>query len=53
LERVARDARDGSRWEGEAKARAVGARAAAPLGLCFLPAFVLVAIVPIVVASFS
>lgn len=52
LERVARDARDGCRWDGEAKARSVGARAAAPLGLCFLPAFVLVAIVPIVVTSF-
>lgn len=52
LKRAARDARDGARWDGEAKARSVGARAAAPLGLCFLPAFVLVAIVPIVATSF-
>ena len=48
LERVARDARDSARWAAEARARSVGARAAAPLGLCFLPAFVLVGIVPLV-----
>lgn len=48
LDRVARDARDAARWAAEAKARSVGARAAAPLGLCFLPAFVLVGIVPLV-----
>jgi Flp pilus assembly protein TadB len=48
LDRVARDARDTARWAAEAKARSVGAKAAAPLGLCFLPAFVLVGIVPLV-----
>lgn len=48
LARVASDARDRARWEAEARARALGARAAAPLGLCFLPAFVLVAIVPLI-----
>lgn len=53
LERVAADARDTARWEGEARARALGARSAIPLGLCFLPAFVLLAIVPIVVTSFG
>ncbi|HEX5994758.1 MAG TPA: type II secretion system F family protein [Jiangellales bacterium] len=48
LQRVALDARDTARWAAEAKARSVGAKAAAPLGLCFLPAFVLVGIVPLV-----
>lgn len=49
LERVAHDARDTLRWAAEARARSLGARAAAPLGLCFLPAFVLVGVVPLVV----
>ncbi|HSJ60829.1 MAG TPA: type II secretion system F family protein, partial [Jiangellaceae bacterium] len=48
LLRVALDARDSARWVAEARARSVGAKAAAPLGLCFLPAFVLVGIVPLV-----
>jgi Flp pilus assembly protein TadB len=51
LDRVAQDARDTARWSAEARARSLGARAAAPLGLCFLPAFVLVAIVPLVVTA--
>ena len=51
LQRVAEDARDAARWEAEARARALGARAAAPLGLCFLPAFVLVGIVPVVAGA--
>ena len=51
LRRVAEDARDAARWDAEARARALGARAAAPLGLCFLPAFVLVGIVPVVAAA--
>lgn len=49
LERVAQDACDSLRWAAEARARSLGARAAAPLGLCFLPAFVLVGVVPVVV----
>jgi hypothetical protein len=32
----------------ELRARAVGVKAVAPLGVCFLPAFVLLAVVPIV-----
>jgi pilus assembly protein TadC len=32
----------------ERRARAVGVKAVAPLGLCFLPAFVLLAVVPII-----
>ncbi len=51
LERVAEDARGAARWNAEARARAVGAKAAAPLGLCFLPAFVLVGIVPVVAGA--
>ncbi|WP_162605838.1 type II secretion system F family protein [Jiangella aurantiaca] len=51
LERVSVDARDAARWAGEARARSLGARAAAPLGLCFLPAFVLVGVVPIIATS--
>jgi pilus assembly protein TadC len=51
LARVSADARDVARWTGEARARSLGARAAAPLGLCFLPAFVLVGVVPIVATS--
>ncbi|TDD94758.1 type II secretion system F family protein [Jiangella asiatica] len=51
LIRIAADARDAARWNGEARARSLGARAAAPLGLCFLPAFVLIGVVPIVATS--
>jgi Flp pilus assembly protein TadB len=35
------------------RSQRVGVRTAAPLGLCFLPAFFLIGIVPAVVASFS
>jgi Flp pilus assembly protein TadB len=51
LERAAQDGRESARWAAESRARSVGARAAAPLGLCFLPAFVLLGIVPVVVSS--
>lgn len=34
-----------------ARARGIGSRAALPVGLCFLPAFVLVAVVPVVVGG--
>jgi Flp pilus assembly protein TadB len=50
---VAADARDSTRWSAEARARALGARAAAPLGLCFLPAFLLVGVVPVVAGAAS
>ena len=45
---VAEDARRQQRVAAEIAARRVGVYAAAPLGLCFLPAFVLLAIVPII-----
>ncbi|NYG58978.1 Flp pilus assembly protein TadB [Nocardioides daedukensis] len=40
-----------ARADAEDRARTVGVRAALPLGLCLLPAFLLVGIVPVVVAS--
>ncbi|WP_162450427.1 type II secretion system F family protein [Phytoactinopolyspora mesophila] len=51
LQRAAQDAREAARRTAETRARAVGTRAAAPLGLCFLPAFVLLGIVPVVATS--
>lgn len=51
LQRGARDAHDTRRWSAQERASALGAKVAAPLGLCFLPAFVLIGIVPIVATS--
>ena len=48
LHRLAEDLHASSRLEAESRARTVGVRAAAPLGLCLLPAFVLVGVVPLV-----
>ena len=48
LSRLAEDARAGSRAAGAAAARRAGVLAVAPLGLCFLPAFVLLGVVPVV-----
>lgn len=45
---LAADARAQARSRGEQAARRVGVLAVAPLGLCFLPAFVLLGIVPVV-----
>lgn len=50
VERLADDLARAARAETEEQARAVGVKAALPLGLCLLPAFVLVGIVPLVVA---
>ena len=49
LERLAEDGRAAASWRTELAARRVGVRAAGPLGLCFLPAFVLIGVVPIVI----
>ncbi|QXJ26657.1 type II secretion system F family protein [Actinomadura graeca] len=46
LSRLARDQRRIARTTAAARARAAGIRALAPLGLCFLPAFVLLGVVP-------
>ncbi len=48
LESLARDLREGQRLAGEAAARRAGVVMVAPLGLCFLPAFVLIGVVPLV-----
>jgi pilus assembly protein TadC len=47
--RLAADAREASRAAAAASARRVGVLVVAPLGLCFLPAFVLLGIAPVVV----
>lgn len=51
LHRLASDLHDAARAQAEARARSVGVRAAAPLGLCLLPAFVLTGVVPLVAAT--
>jgi Flp pilus assembly protein TadB len=48
LTRLADDARQGARAASSAAARRVGVQAVAPLGLCFLPAFVFLGIIPVV-----
>ncbi|WP_262847756.1 type II secretion system F family protein [Mumia quercus] len=52
LERAAEDVRAAQRSAALERARAVGVRTAAPLGACFLPAFLLIGVVPTVVATF-
>jgi Flp pilus assembly protein TadB len=51
LHRLADDVAATARQDAEARARTVGVRAAAPLGLCLLPAFVLVGVVPLVAGT--
>jgi pilus assembly protein TadC len=53
VERHAEELARSTRADTEEQARAVGVRAAVPLGLCLLPAFVLVGIVPLVAALLS
>lgn len=48
LRTIADDARDAARTTGEVAARRAAVLAVLPLGLCFLPAFVLLGIVPLV-----
>jgi pilus assembly protein TadC len=50
---VADDQRRVARWAAEAAARRVGVLAVGPLALCFLPAFVLTGVVPVIVAVAS
>lgn len=50
VERLADELARSARAETEERARAVGVKAAVPLGLCLLPAFLLIGIVPLVVA---
>lgn len=51
MSRLAEDTRREARARMEARARAVGVKAALPLGVCMLPAFVLVGVVPLVASS--
>lgn len=51
VQRLAADARRERRWRLLAAARAVGTRSALPLTLCFLPAFLLVSVVPLLAAT--
>lgn len=51
LARLAQDERERQRGDVEARVRQIEAKAAAPLGLCLLPAFVLLGIVPLVAGS--
>lgn len=53
VEQLADELSRAQRADTEERARAVGVRAAVPLGLCLLPAFVLIGIVPLVVALLS
>jgi Flp pilus assembly protein TadB len=53
LAALAMDLRTSARLAADAAARSVGARVAAPLGLCFLPAFLLLGVVPLVAAAAS
>ena len=53
MQRLAEDLRRSARADVETKARAVGVNAAVPLGVCLLPAFVLVGVVPLVASSVS
>jgi Flp pilus assembly protein TadB len=53
LARCADDVRRRRRARADAIARAVGVRAAGPLGACFLPAFLLIGVVPTIVGAFG
>ncbi|MDP3968630.1 MAG: type II secretion system F family protein [Nocardioides sp.] len=53
LHQLAEETRRTARADVEGRARSVAAKAAAPLGVCMLPAFVLVGVVPMVVAMFA
>lgn len=45
---IAEEERQRARWEAMERARTAGVRAVGPLAACFLPAFVLVGVVPVV-----
>jgi Flp pilus assembly protein TadB len=53
MTRLADDLRRAARADVESRARAVGVKAAVPLGVCLLPAFVLVGVVPLVAGSLT
>jgi Flp pilus assembly protein TadB len=53
LTRLVEDQRRQRRWDAEQRARSVGVKAAAPLAVCFLPAFIAVGIVPTIAGAFE
>ncbi len=53
LRRLADDLRRSSRTSSQRAARSVGVHAAGPLALCFLPAFMLIGVVPTVASAFQ
>jgi Flp pilus assembly protein TadB len=53
VQRLADELRDRTEAEVEARARSIEVKAAAPLGLCLLPAFMVLGVVPMVVGLFS
>jgi Flp pilus assembly protein TadB len=53
VHRLAEELRDRARADVETRARSIEVKAAAPLGLCLLPAFVVLGVVPMVVGVFS
>jgi pilus assembly protein TadC len=53
MQRLSEDLRNQGRARVESSARAVGVKAALPLGGCLLPAFVLVGVVPLVAGSIA
>lgn len=53
LNRLAVDRRRERRTQAQVNARAVGVKVAAPLAACFLPAFMLIGVVPTVVGGFT
>ena len=53
VRRLAAELRHAAAAEVEARARSIEVKAAAPLGLCLLPAFMLLGVVPMVVGVFS
>jgi Flp pilus assembly protein TadB len=53
VHRLAVELREREQAEVEARARSIEVRAAAPLGLCLLPAFMVLGVVPMVAAVFG
>ncbi len=49
LTRLATEVRAGAREQSEARAQRAGVLIAAPLGLCFLPAFLVIGVVPVLI----
>jgi Flp pilus assembly protein TadB len=53
LTRLAEDARRERRTQTQLLARSVGVKAAGPLALCFLPAFMVIGVIPTIAGAFS